>query len=205
MSRHWELKKFNEAANPFTDKFFTLLHSVNEQQAEMLKKLQSCKKKLAKKIKSAQACRRVTNAIFVTAFVATVIFSVVVVAIGAPPVVISVATALTAPIGTVGEWCYSRWKKYQRKLEKKRELINLMTAGSGTMISIKELETIQSLVSKLETEIESIVQNADFALGEEQEEAVKRGVLEIKKRVEDVMADIDVLCKQADKSRRDIE
>jgi len=80
-----------------------------------------------------------------------------------------------------------------------------MTAGSGTMISIKELETIQSLVSKLETEIESIVQNADFALGEEQEEAVKRGVLEIKKRVEDVMADIDVLCKQANKSRRDIE
>ncbi|KAL3740211.1 hypothetical protein ACJRO7_021482 [Eucalyptus globulus] len=200
-----ELKKCKEATNPFTDKFFTLFHSVNKQQVEMLQKLQSCKMKLDNKIKSARACRRVTNAIFVAAFVATVVFSVVAVAIGAPPVAIAVATALPAPIATVGEWCHSRLENYQRELKKKRELINLMTVGSGTNISIDVLETIQSLVSKLETEIGLIMPNADFALGEEQEEAVKRGVSEIKKRVEDVMAAIDDLCEQAEKSRRHIE
>lgn len=199
-----ELKKCKEAANPFTDSFFTFLQSVNQQQAEMLQELQSCKKKLDKNIKSAEACRRVTTAIFVTAFVATVIFSVVAVAIGAPPVAIAVPTALTAPIGTVGEWCRSWWGKYQSKLEKKGELINLMAAESGTMISINELEMIQSLVSKLETVIGLIMQNAGFALGEEQEEAVKREVSEIKEKVAGVMTDISVLWEQADKSRRDI-
>ncbi|KAK3416052.1 hypothetical protein EUGRSUZ_H01234 [Eucalyptus grandis] len=197
-----ELQRFREAGDPFTEEFSKLLYSVLKQQEEMLVKLEACKKKLDKKVKSAQTWRRVTNAIFMTAFVSTLILSVVAVAIAAPPVVIALAAALAAPIGTVGKWCDSWWKNYRRELKGKKLLVDLM--NEGTKISIEDLKTIRSLVGKLEIEIESIVQKADFALGEEQEEAVKLGMLEIKKRAEVFMKTIEDLGTQADKSSREI-
>ncbi|KAF8015520.1 hypothetical protein BT93_H1135 [Corymbia citriodora subsp. variegata] len=197
-----DLQKFKEAGDPFTDEFSKLFHSVNQHQREMLKELQARKNKFDKNVKSAQTRRRVTNAIFVTAFVSTLIFSVVAVAIAAPPVVIALAAAMAAPIGTVGKWCDTWWKNYRKQLKVKKELTDLMYAG--TKISIYDLETIRSLVSKLEIEIESILQNADFALGEEQEEAVKLGMLEIKKRVEVFKKTMEDLSVQADKSSREI-
>ncbi|KAI6695344.1 hypothetical protein NL676_023054 [Syzygium grande] len=197
-----ELQKFKEAGDPFTGEFSKLFHSVQKQQEEMLQKLRARKKKLDKDLKSAQIWRRVTNAIFVTAFVSTLIFSVVAVAIAAPPVATALAAALAAPIGTVGKWCDSLWKNYRRELKGKKELIGLMKVG--TEFSIYDLETIRSLVSKLENAIESILQNANFALGEGEEEAVKLVMLEIKKRVEEFMRTIEDLGTQADKSSREI-
>lgn len=197
-----EIQKFKEAGDPFAGEFSQLFHSVHKQQVEMLQKLQARKKKLDKDLKSSQTWRRVTNAIFVTAFVATLIFSVVAVAIAAPPVASALSAALAAPIGTVGKWCDSWWRNYRRALKGKKELICLMKVG--TEFSIYDLETIRSLVNKLEIEIESILQNADFALGEEEEEAVKLVMLETKKRVEVFMKTIDDLSNQADKSSRQI-
>ncbi|XP_039155672.1 UPF0496 protein 1-like [Eucalyptus grandis] len=181
-----ELQKFREAGSPFTDEFSMLFNSVYEQQAEMLQKLQA-REKLDKKVKSAQAWKRVINAIFVTAFMSALIFSVVAVAKALRPVVRTLAAGLATPIGTVG----------------KKELIDYMNAG--TWILINDLVTIRLLVSKLETEIESILQNADFALGEEQEEAVKLGMLEIKKRADVFMKTMEDLSTQADKSNREIQ
>ncbi|KAK2631110.1 hypothetical protein EUGRSUZ_L03393 [Eucalyptus grandis] len=196
------LQRFREAGDPFTEEFWMVFHSVLKQQKEMLPKLEACMKKLDKKVKSAETWRRVTNAIFVTAFVSTLILSVVAVAIAAPPVVTALAAALAAPIGSVGKWCDSWWKNYRRELKGKKVLIDIMF--EGTKISIEDLKTIRSLVGKLEIEIESIVQKADFALGEEQEEAVKLGMLEIKKRAEVFMKTIEDLSTQADKSSREI-
>ncbi|KAK3416056.1 hypothetical protein EUGRSUZ_H01229 [Eucalyptus grandis] len=178
------LQKFKEADNPFTDEYSKLFKSVYKQKEEMLQK-------------------RVTNAIFVTAFVSTLNFSVIAVAIAAPPVVIALPTALVAPIGTVGKWCDSRWKNFRGELKGKKELIDLMNAG--TRISINDLVTIRLLESKLKTEIELILHNADFALGEEEEEAVKLGMLEIKKMVEVVMKTIEDLSIQANKSSHEIQ
>ncbi|XP_018715574.2 UPF0496 protein 1 [Eucalyptus grandis] len=197
-----ELQRFREAGDPFTDEFSMLFNSVCEQQAEMLQKLQA-REKLDKELKSAQTWRRVTIAIFVTAFVSALIFSVVAVAKAWKPVVIAIAAALPAPIVTAGKWRNSWCEKYRKKLQGKKELIDLMNAG--TRILINDLVTIRLLVSKLETEIESIMQIADFALGEEQEEAVRRGMLQIKKRADVFMKTMEDLSTQADKSSREIQ
>ncbi|KAK3416084.1 hypothetical protein EUGRSUZ_H01914 [Eucalyptus grandis] len=163
------------------------------------KKLEACKKKLDKKVKSAQTWRWVTIAIFVTVFVSTFILSVVKVDKAWRHVVVTLAAALSGPIVTFGKWCDSWWKTHQRKREGKKNLIDLMNVG--TRISIEDLKTIRSLVSKVETEIASILQNADLALGEE---AVELGILEIKKMVE-VVKTIKDLSIRATKSSREIQ
>ncbi|XP_010026391.2 UPF0496 protein At2g18630 [Eucalyptus grandis] len=201
-----ELQRFREAGDPFTEEFSTLFHSMYKQQEEMLqkleackKKLEACKKKLDKKVKSAQTWRWVTIAIFVTVFVSTFILSVVKVDKAWRHVVVTLAAALSGPIVTFGKWCDSWWKTHQRKREGKKNLIDLMNVG--TRISIEDLKTIRSLVSKVETEIASILQNADLALGEE---AVELGILDFKKMVE-VVKTIKDLSIRATKSSREIQ
>ncbi|KAF8015521.1 hypothetical protein BT93_H1136 [Corymbia citriodora subsp. variegata] len=198
-----DLQKFKEAGNPFTDEFSKLSHLAYEQQAEMWQKLQAPKKELDKNLKSAQAWRWVTYAIFGIFFLSALIVSVVMVAIAEPPVATTLAAALVGPIGTVGKWCDSWRKNYQRQLKGKKELIELI--NTGTKFSINDLETIRVLVTRLETAIESILQNADFALGEEQEEAVKLGMLEIEKRGKVFMETIENLRIQADESSLEIQ
>ncbi|KAJ6378722.1 hypothetical protein OIU78_028865 [Salix suchowensis] len=68
------LQKFKAAGDPFTPQFFPLFQSVYEQQVSMLKKLLSRKKKLDKKLKSMKTWRRVSNVLFVSAFVSVLIF-----------------------------------------------------------------------------------------------------------------------------------
>ncbi|KAK3416086.1 hypothetical protein EUGRSUZ_H01916 [Eucalyptus grandis] len=198
-----ELQRFREAGDPFTEEFSKLFRSMCKQQEEMLQKLEACKKKLDKKVKSAQTWRWVTITIFVIVFVSTFILSVVKVDKAWRHVVVTLAAALSGPIVTVGKWCDSWWKTHQRKREGKKNLIDLMNVG--TRISIEDLKTIRSLVSKVETEIASILQNADFALREEQEEAVELGILEIKKMVEVVVKTIKDLSIRANKSSREIQ
>ncbi|KAK3416085.1 hypothetical protein EUGRSUZ_H01915 [Eucalyptus grandis] len=178
----------NELSKPF--------NLVYNQQKKLCKELQAFAKKLDKQLKSTKVWKRVTKAIFLTAFVATLIFSVVAVTINAPPFVTALAAGLAAPIGTVGKSCDTRWKNCHAKLEKKKELIDMM--NMRTLISIVELKRIWSLLNQLKT-------NANFTLGEEQEEAVKPVMLEIQKKLEEFMATIENLSTEANESRRHIE
>lgn len=195
-----ELRKFKAAGDPFTEEFFALFQSVYKQHASMLEKLQLRKRKLDKKLKSMKTLRRVANVIFVAAFVSVLIFTVVAAAIAAPPVVTALAGALAVPIGSVGKWCNSLWKRYENALTGQREIISSMQVG--TYITMKDLENIRVLVSKLEIGIESLLQNADFALRED--EAVMLAMDEIKKKLEEFMDTIENLSEHADKCSRDI-
>lgn len=195
-----ELRKFKAARDPFTEEFVVLFQSVYKQHVSMLEKLQLRKRKLDKKLKSMKTWRRVANVIFVAAFVSVLIFSVVAAAIAAPPVVTALAGALAVPIGSVGKWCNSLWKRYENALKGQREVISSMQVG--TYITMKDLENIRLLVNKLEIHIESLLQNADFALRED--EAVKLAMDEIKKKLEVFMDTIENLSEHADKCSRDI-
>ncbi|XP_059456368.1 UPF0496 protein At2g18630-like [Corylus avellana] len=195
-----ELRKFKAARDPFTEEFVVLFQSVYKQHVSMLEKLQLRKRKLDKKLKSMKTWRRVANVIFVAAFVSVLIFSVVAAAIAAPPLVTALAGALVVPIGSVGKWCNSLWKRYENALKGQREVISSMQVG--TYITMKDLENIRLLVNKLEIQIESLLQNADFALRED--EAVKLAMDEIKKKLEVFMDTIENLSEHADKCSRDI-
>ncbi|KAJ7952961.1 UPF0496 protein [Quillaja saponaria] len=195
-----ELKRYKEAGDPFTEEFFVLFQSVYKQQVGMLEKLQLRKRKLDKKMKSLKTWRRVSNVIFVAAFASVLIFSVVAAAISAPPVVIALAGALAVPLGSVGKWCNSLWKSYENAVRGQREVISSMQVG--TYVTLKDLDSLRVLVNKLEIEIGSLLQNADFALREEG--AVKFAMDEIKKKLEVFTETIENLSQHADKFSRDV-
>lgn len=195
-----ELKSFKDAGDPFTEEFYSLFLSVHKQQVSMLKKLQIRKQKLDKKLKSLKTLRRVSNCIFVAVFVSVLIFSVVAAAVAAPPVITALAGALAVPIGSVGKWCNSLFKGYEKSLKGQREVISSMQVG--TCITLKDLENIRFCIEKLEIEMESLLQNAEFAL--KNEDAIKLAIDEIKKNIETFSDIIESLSEQADKCSREI-
>jgi len=192
------LRNFKETGDPFTEEFYSLFQSVYTQQSSMLKKLLIRKQNLDKKLKSHKTLKRVSSVIFVAAFVAVLIFSVVAAAISAPPVVAALAAALAVPIGSVGKWCNSLFKKYETALKGQREVISSMQVG--TYISLVDMNNIRVRIDQLEIKIESMVQTADFALGNE--DAVKLAIDEIKKKIETFAEIIESLSVQADQCSR---
>lgn len=195
-----ELKVFKEAGDPFTEDFYSLFQSVYQQQASMLKKLQIRKQKLDKKLKSLKTLKRVSNAIFVAAFVSVLIFSVVAAAISAPPVVTALVGALLVPMGSVGKWCDSLFKRYEKALNGQRNLI--ITMHDASYITLMDLNNIRVRIDQLEIKIESMLQSADFAL--RNEDGVKFAIDEIKKNIDTFAETIEALSKQADECSRQI-
>ncbi|KAK9284129.1 hypothetical protein L1049_023296 [Liquidambar formosana] len=100
----------------------------------------------------------------------------------------------------MGKWVNSLWKGYENALKGQREIVSSMQVV--TFIAIKDLDNIRVLANRLEIEIESLLQNADFALKEE--DAVKLVVDEIKKKLSVFMETIEDLSEHADKCSRDI-
>ncbi|CAK7339513.1 unnamed protein product [Dovyalis caffra] len=195
-----ELQKFMVSGNPFTPNFFLLFQSVYEQQVSMLKKLQFHKRKLDKKLKSMTVWRRVSNVLFASLFVTVMIFAVVGAAITAPPVVTALTAALADPMASVGRWCNLLWRRYENALKAQKVLVNAFQVG--TFITIKDMESIRILVSKLEMEIKSLLQNADFAIREE--DVVKLAIDEIKKKMAVFMETLEDVAAHAHRCSRDI-
>ncbi|KAI3452120.1 hypothetical protein Pfo_008785 [Paulownia fortunei] len=190
-----ELRNFRTAGDPFTQEFFKVFNSVYAQQLLMLERLQAKKRKLDKKLGKLKAWRKVSNVIFVVAFASVLICSVVAAAVTAPPVVTALAAAAAVPLGSMGKWLNSIWKKCERDLRGQREIISSMQIGS--YIVIKDLDNIRVLVDKFQIEIEALLANADFAMREE--EAVVIAVEEIKKKADSFVKTIHDLSKHANK------
>ncbi|KAI3726216.1 hypothetical protein L1987_66013 [Smallanthus sonchifolius] len=197
-----QFKKFESLEGPFSDEFFELFQSVYKQQLSMLKKLQLQKRKVDEKLKSAKVWKRLTNVIFIITFSTVLICSVVAAAVAAPPLVTALAAAAAVPLGSMGKWVNSLWKKYETELKGQREMINSMRMGNH--IVIKDLDSIKALVDKLGIEMEGLVQNAQFAIREDDEDAVGMAVEEMRKSVSDFAKTIDELSDHSDKCCRDV-
>lgn len=195
-----ELKRFKLAGDPFTKEFFHLFDSVHKHQVMMLDELHKLKRRLDKKLKNIKTWRRVSNMVFVTAFVSVLIFSVVAAAVAAPPVVAAIAGALAVPVGSVGKWCNSLWTKYEKVVKGQKEIVT--SVRIGTYISVKEMDNISVLVRRVEVEIESLLKNAEFAVAEEN--GVRLAMDEIKKKLDVFTDTIEELREHADKYCRDV-
>ncbi|KAL0694177.1 hypothetical protein Bca4012_061357 [Brassica carinata] len=195
-----ELKRFTLAGDPFSKEFFALFDSVHKHQVMMLEELHKLKRRLDKKLKSIKTWRRVSNMVFVTAFVSVLIFSVVAAAVAAPPVVAALAGALAVPVGSVGKWCNSLWTKYEKVVRGQKEIITSIRIG--TYVSVREMDTISVLVRKVEVEIESLLKNAEFVVSEEKE--VRVAIDEIKKKLDVFTETIEELGKHANKYCSDV-
>ena len=72
---------------------------------------------------------------------------------------------------------------------------------AGTYVAIKDLGNIRILIDRLVIDIKSLLDSADFAI---QEEAVKVGIEEIRKKLGGFKENVEALGVQADKCSRDI-
>ncbi|KAK7274099.1 hypothetical protein RIF29_15173 [Crotalaria pallida] len=194
-----ELKNFKAAGDPFSEEFFKIYQSVYNQQILMLEKLQLRKSKLDKKLKYIHTWRKVSGVIFVATVAAVLICSIVAAAIASPHVAAAIAAATAIPIGSMGKWIDSLFKNYEDALKGHKE-VNI-TMQVGTYVAIKDLDNIRVLIDRLEAEIESLLQNVDFAI---EEEALKVAIEEIKKKLGIFMKNVDDLGVQADACSRDI-
>lgn len=190
-----ELRNFKEAGQPFTEELFALFQAVCKQQMSMLEKLQIPKKKLDKKIGRLKTWKKVTNVIFVTAFVSVLICSVVAGAVTAPPVVTALTAAASVPLGSMGKWLNSIWTKRENELKSQSQIV--FTVQIGSYFVIKDLDNIRVLVEKVQIEIEALMQNAEFAVTED--DAVAIAVNEMKKKIDGFTETIQDLSVRADK------
>ncbi|KAL0430359.1 UNVERIFIED_CONTAM: hypothetical protein Sradi_0661900 [Sesamum radiatum] len=190
-----ELRNFRLAADPFTQEFFRVFSSVHSKQIRMLERLQAKKKKLDKQLGKLKVWRKVSNVIFIVTFAAVLICSVVAAAVTAPPVVTALAAAAAVPLGSMGRWLNSLWKKCERDLRGQREIISSMQIGS--YVVIKDLDSIRVLVDRFRVELEALLANAEFATREE--EAVVIAVEEIRKKVDEFIKTIHDLSEHANK------
>ncbi|KVI09014.1 UPF0496 protein 1-like [Cynara cardunculus var. scolymus] len=197
-----QFKEFRALDSPFSNEFFELFQSVYKKQLTMLKKLQIQKGKVDNKLKSIKTWRRLSNVIFVTTFSTVLICSVVAAAVTAPPLVTALAAAMAVPLGSMGKWVNSLWKKYEKEFRDQREMMSAMQIGN--YIVIKDLDNIKALVDKLGTEMENMLQNAEFAIREEEEEAVGMVVDEMKNTMKEFARTMEELSDHSDKCRRDI-
>ncbi|KAI5439025.1 hypothetical protein KIW84_024676, partial [Lathyrus oleraceus] len=97
-----------------------------------------------------------------------------------------------------GKWCNSLFKKYETALKGQREVISSMQVG--TYIALVDMNNIRVRIDQLEIKIESMMQIADFALGNA--DAVKLAIDEIKKKIETFAEIIESLSVQADQCSR---
>lgn len=195
-----ELRNFRGAEDPFTQEFFKVFSSVYAKQISMLERLQAKKRKLDKKLGKLKAWRRVSNVIFVVTFAAVLICSVVAAAVSAPPVVTALAAAAAVPLGSMGRWLNTLWKKCERDLRGQREIISSMEIG--TYIVLKDLASIRALVDRFQVKIEELLANADFATRDE--DAVVIAVEEIRKKVNDFIKTVHDLSEHANKCTQEI-
>lgn len=196
-----ELRHFNSTGDPFTDEFKLAFQLVYQQQLSMLEKLHHRKNELNKKLKSIKTWRKVTCIIFASAFAALLICSVVASLVATPPIAAALAAASSVPLDSMRKWFDSIWKNYQDALEAEKELINTMHVG--TFVVLTDLDSIRILVNRLEDHIRSMLEDAEFAFRDE--ETVRLGIEEIRKKMGLFMKSIEDLVQQADRCSRDIK
>ncbi|KAL0721676.1 hypothetical protein Bca4012_036275 [Brassica carinata] len=177
-----ELNKFKAMGDPFDGEFLTQYESVYGEQVLFLEKLGKLKAKLDKKQRSLKIWRRLSNVVFITAFVSVLLLSVIAAAVTAPLVLTAVAAGLTAPVEIVGKWCNDMWKKYEKGVKRQRGLAS--TVDSGAKEDKIATENIRREVEKLSIKISSILRNAEYAVEREEDElATRLAMQEIMKKV----------------------
>ncbi|XP_010451057.1 PREDICTED: UPF0496 protein At4g34320-like [Camelina sativa] len=188
-----ELKKFKDAKTPFGEDFFKMFQI--EQQMLMLEKLQIRSKRLDIKLKRIRTWREI---IFVATYATLLICSVVAAAIAAPSVAAALASVIV-PMGAMGKWLHSLWKKYEA-VKGQKDMFFWMQVG--TFVAVKDLDNIRLLIQQLDKEIKRMVTSAESAV--EHHDTVKIQIHEIEKVLLVFKKKIEELGNRADLCSKDI-
>ncbi|KAJ0979827.1 hypothetical protein J5N97_015301 [Dioscorea zingiberensis] len=192
-----KLREFKEEGNPFTEKFVEEFKLVGERQKSTLHDLLLRKQELDRKLRSVKAWRKVWNIVYSAAFAAVLICAVVLAAVAAPPAATAAAAAASGAMAPLQQWVDSIWEQFQSPYEGEKDVINSLK--EGTKFAIHELNSIRFLVEELEVKIRSTIDNADFAIEEEEEAALKVVMLEIKLKAGTFAKSVGDLEKEVDR------
>ncbi|KAK3420823.1 hypothetical protein EUGRSUZ_G01899 [Eucalyptus grandis] len=181
-----ELTKFKEAGDPFTKEFFEIFQTIYKQQKSMLKNIQTW--------------RKISSMILVATFAAILIYSVMTAMVASLPVMAVPAAATT--MDAIGKWIDSLWKNYEEALKRPKEVITSMQAS--IFVALKVLDKMRITIDPLDVQMKSLLQKADFLI-EAGAEALKLGIVDIKKKLRDFMKDVEGLGKDVDMCSRIIQ
>ncbi|CAL0314862.1 unnamed protein product [Lupinus luteus] len=104
-------------------------------------------------------------------------------------VVAAIDAASAVPIGSMDKWIDTLFKNYENELKAHKEVTISMQVGTQD-VDIKSLNNIRELIHRLKIEIQSLLQNVDFAI---EEEDMKVAIEEIKKRLGVIMNNVEDL------------
>ncbi|KAH7373101.1 hypothetical protein KP509_17G037200 [Ceratopteris richardii] len=200
------LELFRSASNPFGETFVEKFKAVYARHIEMLRRLGEQKKKLDRKLKQVSMWRKVSAILLGAAAAAVVICSIVAAAVASPPVAAALAAAASLPLGSMGSWAKSLWRKYEDEVKAERQLINDMQFR--TKVVLHDLETINRLAASIQAEFKRILHDANF-LDEHRDASALTLVVEdiasksscFMKALDDLLSHVDHVGKRIRQSR----
>ncbi|KAK5843699.1 hypothetical protein PVK06_006157 [Gossypium arboreum] len=159
-------------------------------------KMRAWRGTLEKKWESLETWRRVSDALFVAAFISVLVFSAVGAALSVKLVVTALTSVLTVAIVPPWKWYDECWNHNKEKVKKQKKLTNTMLFFAPCTIDIS------GDVGLLEIKIKSLMRTIDIVLGEEY--LLKVAMNEINEKSIHIVKTITDLLWQADNCGRNI-
>lgn len=194
-----ELKKFKNAEDPFAV-FSQILDKVREQQQSLVDKLKRHEKKIKKKLLILKVWRVMLGTILASVSLTLMICQVVVSVAGLSHVADALGSAASAS-SSLSLTLESKNKSHCDELKRELELISSMRVRA--FYELTDLDEIHVGVDRLEKQLQSLMQNADYVIGGE--EMAKLGFEEIEKSMDKFMKTLEELGRHADTCSNDLK
>ncbi|XP_072959080.1 UPF0496 protein At4g34320-like [Typha angustifolia] len=191
-----KLKASENGGNLFDEIDTEELHEVYNQQKLLVNKLLSRKDEIKTKQSSSKKWRKIWKATYTIAFMAVLTCSVLLAALTLPPAAITAATASATAMKAIEPLFDSLWDEREGDLQSEKKVIKTMRQSCS--LAVRDMESIRPLVAKLKIDIGAVMMSVEFMVREEAAVAVQLGMVETRKKMEDVNKGMDELQEKMD-------
>ncbi|XP_072984406.1 UPF0496 protein At4g34320-like [Typha latifolia] len=195
-----KLMEWKTAGNLFDEIDTEELHEVYNQQKLLVNRLLSRKNEIKTKLGSSKKWRKLWKATYTIAFMAVLTCSVLLGALTLPPAAITAATVSATAMKAIEPFFDSLWDEREGDLESEKKVIKAMRQSCS--LAVRDMESIRPLVEKLKIDVGAVMKSVEFMVREEAAAAaavaVQLGVVETRRKMEDVNKGMDDLQEKMD-------
>ncbi|KAL2621918.1 hypothetical protein R1flu_002123 [Riccia fluitans] len=155
-----KLDRFLEAKNPFFE-FQDPFKAVYDWQWKLQEKLAEKRRKYHRKERNLRVMKKITTVILTASCVSLVVCAAVAMAVASPVLAGGVTAAASLPFDAMHSWLNKLWAHYEQRIRTERGIVD--AAHWGTWVAIKDLDTTETEVRRLKSEIEAFSRNIEFA------------------------------------------
>ncbi|KAL2651327.1 hypothetical protein R1flu_019455 [Riccia fluitans] len=185
-----ELDRFLEAKNPFSE-FQDLFKAVHERQRKLQEKLAEKRRRYHRKERNLRVMKKITTVILTASCVSLVVCAAVAMAVASPVLAGGATAAASLPFDAMHSWLNKLWAHYEQRIRTERGIVD--AAHWGTWVAIKDLDTMETEVRRLKSEIEAFSRNIEFAKERGDSLAVQNSIRMIRKKNEQFVKQLDDL------------